>query len=108
MIESYATEAATFLIGIATGIVIRAKLWWKNKTSVTMSRRVILNTTISKKSKSVINLASTAGCDGKTSAEVDYICQMYAENKDFLEDPEAVHVARAYISERNKRLLKPK
>lgn len=33
MIESYATEAATFLIGIGTGIVIRAKLWWKNKTA---------------------------------------------------------------------------
>lgn len=32
MIESYATEATTFLIGIGTGIVIRAKLWWKNKT----------------------------------------------------------------------------
>ncbi|WP_370575823.1 hypothetical protein [Methanomethylovorans sp.] len=33
MIESYATEATTFLIGIATGIAIRAKLWWKNKTA---------------------------------------------------------------------------
>ena len=32
MIESYATEAVTFLIGIGAGIVIRAKLWWKNKT----------------------------------------------------------------------------
>ncbi|WP_342303642.1 hypothetical protein [Methanolobus sp. ZRKC5] len=33
MIESYATEAATFLIGIGAGIVIRTKLWWKNKTA---------------------------------------------------------------------------
>ncbi len=33
MIESYATEAATFLIGIVAGIAIRAKLWWKNKTA---------------------------------------------------------------------------
>lgn len=33
MIESYTTEASTFLIGIATGIAIRAKLWWKNKTA---------------------------------------------------------------------------
>ncbi|WMW22755.1 hypothetical protein RE476_02735 [Methanolobus mangrovi] len=33
MIESYATEAATFLIGISTGIAIRAKFWWKNKTT---------------------------------------------------------------------------
>ncbi|TGC06989.1 SHOCT-like domain-containing protein [Methanolobus halotolerans] len=33
MLESHATEAATFLIGIGAGIVIRAKLWWKNKTS---------------------------------------------------------------------------
>ena len=32
MIESYATEAITFLIGIGAGIAIRAKLWWKNKT----------------------------------------------------------------------------
>ncbi|WP_340818464.1 hypothetical protein [Methanolobus sp. WCC4] len=32
MIESYATEAATFLIGIFACIVIRTKLWWKNKT----------------------------------------------------------------------------
>jgi hypothetical protein len=32
MIESYATEATTFLIGIGAGVVIRAKLWWKNKT----------------------------------------------------------------------------
>ncbi|MBP2030354.1 hypothetical protein J2755_001288 [Methanohalophilus levihalophilus] len=33
MIESYLTEAATFLIGIGTGIAIRAKIWWKNKTA---------------------------------------------------------------------------
>ncbi|WP_292470873.1 hypothetical protein [Methanolobus sp.] len=33
MIESYATEAVTFLIRISAGIVIRAKLWWKNKTA---------------------------------------------------------------------------
>lgn len=33
MIESYATEATTFLIGIGAGIAIRAKLWWKNKTA---------------------------------------------------------------------------
>lgn len=33
MIESYTTEATTFLIGIGAGIVIRAKLWWKNKTA---------------------------------------------------------------------------
>ena len=32
MMEAYATEAATFLVGIGTGIAIRAKLWWKNKT----------------------------------------------------------------------------
>jgi len=32
MMESYAKEAATFLIGIGAGIVIRTKLWWKNKT----------------------------------------------------------------------------
>ncbi|MDP2216431.1 MAG: hypothetical protein Q8J68_03980 [Methanolobus sp.] len=71
-----------------------------------MSRRIILNTTISKRSKAVINLASTAKCDGKISAGVDYICQKYADNKDVLEDPEAVHVARAYISERNRRLFR--
>jgi uncharacterized membrane protein YidH (DUF202 family) len=33
MMEAYATEIATFLIGIGTGIAIRAKLWWKNKTA---------------------------------------------------------------------------
>lgn len=33
MIESYTTEATTFIIGIGTGIIIRAKLWWKNKTA---------------------------------------------------------------------------
>ncbi|WP_292461660.1 hypothetical protein [Methanolobus sp.] len=33
MIESYATEIATFLIGIGAGIVIRAKLWWKFKST---------------------------------------------------------------------------
>ena len=32
MIESYATEIVTFLLGIGAGIVIRAKLWWKNKS----------------------------------------------------------------------------
>ncbi|WP_319507868.1 hypothetical protein [uncultured Methanolobus sp.] len=32
MIESYATEAVTLLIGIGAGIFIRTKLWWKNKT----------------------------------------------------------------------------
>lgn len=33
MIETYATEATTFLMGIGAGIFIRAKLWWKNKTT---------------------------------------------------------------------------
>ncbi|TQD25096.1 hypothetical protein [Methanolobus vulcani] len=33
MMEAYATEVATFLIGIGAGIIIRAKLWWKNKTA---------------------------------------------------------------------------
>ncbi len=33
MMEAYATEVATFLIGIGTGIAIRTKLWWKNKTA---------------------------------------------------------------------------
>ena len=33
MIESYTTETVTFLLGIGAGIVIRAKLWWENKTT---------------------------------------------------------------------------
>jgi hypothetical protein len=33
MIEQYATEGAALLVGIGTGIVIHAKLWWKNKTT---------------------------------------------------------------------------
>ncbi|WP_370575254.1 hypothetical protein [Methanomethylovorans sp.] len=33
MIEAYATEATTFLIGIGAGIAIQAKLWWKSKTA---------------------------------------------------------------------------
>ncbi|MDP2216404.1 MAG: hypothetical protein Q8J68_03845 [Methanolobus sp.] len=33
MIEQYATEGATFLMGIGAGIVIRAKLWWKSKST---------------------------------------------------------------------------
>lgn len=69
-----------------------------------MSRRIILNTTISKRSKATINSASKK-FDGRVSAGVDHICEKYSENKDVLEDPEAVQVARAYISERNKRLL---
>lgn len=32
MIESYATEAAALIVGIGTGIVIHAKLWWGAKT----------------------------------------------------------------------------
>ncbi|MDG6244937.1 MAG: hypothetical protein QCH31_11220 [Methanolobus sp.] len=32
IIESCATEATTFLIGIGASILIRAKLWWKNKS----------------------------------------------------------------------------
>lgn len=72
-----------------------------------MSRRPILNTTISNKSKAVINTASRK-FDGKIGKGIDDICQKYADNKDVIEDPEAVQVARAYISERNKRLLNAK
>nr|WP_321496349.1 hypothetical protein [uncultured Methanolobus sp.] len=68
-----------------------------------MSRRPVLNTTISKKSKATINRVSRK-FDDKINAGVDHICLTYEENKDVLEDPEAVQVARAYISERNKKL----
>jgi hypothetical protein len=33
MIEQYATEGAALLVGIGTGIVIHAKLWWKSKST---------------------------------------------------------------------------
>jgi hypothetical protein len=29
---AFLTHAGTLLIGVGTGIVIHAKLWWKNKT----------------------------------------------------------------------------
>jgi len=69
-----------------------------------MSRRVSLHTTISKRSRATINRESKR-FDDKISAGVDHICQKYADHKDILEDPEAVQVARAYISERNKKLI---
>ncbi len=30
---TFLTHAGTLLIGVGTGIVIHAKLWWKNKTT---------------------------------------------------------------------------
>lgn len=69
-----------------------------------MSRRVSLHTTISKQSRAIINHESKR-FDGKINAGVEHICQVYADNKDVIEDPEAVQVARAYIRERNKKLI---
>lgn len=55
MIEQHVTEAATFLIGIGTGIVIHAKLWWGAKTKV---ERV-----------SMVNYAIDSLEDGRITAE---------------------------------------
>ena len=67
-------------------------------------RRPIINTTVSNQSKAIINRAS-AKYNGKISKGIDDICQKYEENRDVIEDPDAINVARAYISERNKRLI---
>jgi hypothetical protein len=33
ILSTYATEGAALLVGIGTGIIIHAKLWWKSKTT---------------------------------------------------------------------------
>lgn len=42
-LEQYASEAVALGIGIAGGIIIRAKLWWKSQSAETR-KEIILDT----------------------------------------------------------------
>jgi hypothetical protein len=62
-----------------------------------------MHLTVSKKTVSIVNHVMNKK-DLKKSYAVDYICSMYYDNMDILEDPEAFQVAREWIRKRNERL----
>ena len=62
-----------------------------------------VNMTLAKKTILIINQVSSMQ-EGNKGRAVDYICSKYHENREILEDPEATRVAKAWISERNRRL----